>query len=41
MNLTGLAGGAVRPPLSGLQPAVEAELQTLMTEIGYLEAATR
>lgn len=41
MNLMGLAGGVVRPPLSGLQPAVDAELLALMTEIGYLEAATR
>jgi 5-dehydro-4-deoxyglucarate dehydratase len=41
MNVVGLAGGAVRPPLSGLDSAVEAELRALMAEIGYLEAATR
>jgi 5-dehydro-4-deoxyglucarate dehydratase len=41
MNLVGLAGGAVRPPLSGLAPAVDAELRTLMAEIGYLEATTQ
>jgi 5-dehydro-4-deoxyglucarate dehydratase len=40
MNLVGLAGGEVRPPLSGLQPEVAAELHELMAEIGYLEGAT-
>lgn len=38
MNLMGLAGGVVRPPLSDLRPEVLAELRTLMEEIGYLEA---
>ncbi len=41
MNLMGLAGGVVRPPLSGLRPEVEAELRGLMAEIGYLEAVAR
>ncbi len=41
MNLVGLAGGVVRPPLSGLRPEVEVELRTLMAEIGYLEAVAR
>jgi 5-dehydro-4-deoxyglucarate dehydratase len=37
MNLVGMAGGAVRPPLSNLRPEVEDELRTLMIETGYLE----
>jgi 5-dehydro-4-deoxyglucarate dehydratase len=41
MNLMGLAGGVVRPPLSGLRPEVDAELRTLMADIGYLEAVAR
>ena len=41
MNLMGLAGGVVRPPLSGLRPEVQAELHDLMAEIGYLKAVAR
>ncbi len=37
MSLMGLAGGVVRPPLSDLRPEVQAELRTLMEDIGYLE----
>jgi 5-dehydro-4-deoxyglucarate dehydratase len=39
MNLMGLAGGAVRPPLSDLEPEVERELVGLLTETHYLEGA--
>jgi 5-dehydro-4-deoxyglucarate dehydratase len=39
MNLMGLAGGVVRPPLSGLRSEVDAELRDLMVQIGYLEVA--
>jgi 5-dehydro-4-deoxyglucarate dehydratase len=39
MNLVGLAGGVVRPPLSGLQEAVRSELRALMEDIGYLKGA--
>jgi 5-dehydro-4-deoxyglucarate dehydratase len=38
MTLVGLAGGAVRPPLSNLRPEVEHELLGLLTETKYLEA---
>jgi 5-dehydro-4-deoxyglucarate dehydratase len=37
MNLMGLAGGSVRPPLSDLRPDVERELIDLLTETKYLE----
>jgi 5-dehydro-4-deoxyglucarate dehydratase len=37
MNLMGLAGGSVRPPLSGLEPEVERELVELLTQTAYLE----
>lgn len=37
MNLMGLAGGSVRPPLSDLQPDVERELVELLTATEYLE----
>jgi len=37
MNLMGLAGGSVRPPLSGLKPEVERELVELLTRTKYLE----
>jgi 5-dehydro-4-deoxyglucarate dehydratase len=37
MTLMGLAGGAVRPPLSNLRPEVQDELLTLLTETHYLE----
>jgi dihydrodipicolinate synthase/N-acetylneuraminate lyase len=37
MNLMGLAGGVVRPPLSDLRPEVERELFGLLTETNYLE----
>jgi 5-dehydro-4-deoxyglucarate dehydratase len=37
MNLMGLAGGSVRPPLSGLTPEVERELVELLTQTKYLE----
>jgi 5-dehydro-4-deoxyglucarate dehydratase len=37
MNLMGLAGGSVRPPLSGLKPEVERELVELLTQTKYLE----
>jgi 5-dehydro-4-deoxyglucarate dehydratase len=40
MTLMGLAGGEVRPPLSGLQPAVADELRALMVQIGYLKGGT-
>jgi 5-dehydro-4-deoxyglucarate dehydratase len=40
MNLMGLAGGAVRPPLSNLPPEVQQELVDLLTEINYLENAS-
>lgn len=39
MSCVGLAGGAVRPPLSNLQPDVEQELLELLTELGYLDVA--
>ena len=39
MNLMGLAGGVVRPPLSNLQPEVERELLGLLVETNYLEGA--
>jgi 5-dehydro-4-deoxyglucarate dehydratase len=39
MELMGLCGGAVRPPLSGLRPEVDAELRALMAEVGYLKGA--
>jgi 5-dehydro-4-deoxyglucarate dehydratase len=38
MNLVGLSGGAVRPPLSDLEPEVEAELVEILTQSEYLEA---
>jgi 5-dehydro-4-deoxyglucarate dehydratase len=41
MNLVGLAGGVVRPPLSGLPPEVGGELHALMTSIGYVEGPVR
>ena len=37
MNLVGLAGGAVRPPLSDLRHEVYDELVGLLKRIGYLE----
>lgn len=37
MNLMGLTGGSVRPPLSDLEPDVERELVELLTETKYLE----
>jgi 5-dehydro-4-deoxyglucarate dehydratase len=37
MTLLGLAGGAVRPPLSNLRPEVQDELRALLTETNYLE----
>jgi len=40
MSLMGLAGGAVRPPLSNLRPEVQEELLTLLTEANYLEGVT-
>jgi 5-dehydro-4-deoxyglucarate dehydratase len=39
MTLMGLAGGAVRPPLSDLRPEVRGELLELLTETEYLEGA--
>jgi 5-dehydro-4-deoxyglucarate dehydratase len=41
MNLVGLAGGAPRPPLSDLPPAVMAELRAVLEETKYLAAAVR
>jgi 5-dehydro-4-deoxyglucarate dehydratase len=41
MNLVGLAGGVVRPPLSSLPPDVLDELRGLLEESGYLEGAVR
>jgi 5-dehydro-4-deoxyglucarate dehydratase len=37
MNLVGLAGGSVRPPLSDLPPDVERELVELLSDTKYLE----
>ena len=37
MDLLGLVGGAVRPPLSQLSPEVHDELVELLTKSGYLE----
>ena len=37
MSLTGLSGGAVRPPLSPLSDPVQHELVQLMRTVGYLE----
>jgi 5-dehydro-4-deoxyglucarate dehydratase len=39
MTLMGLAGGAVRPPLSDLRPEVRHELVELLTETDYLEGS--
>jgi 5-dehydro-4-deoxyglucarate dehydratase len=39
MNMLGLSGGRVRPPLSDLPPDVRGELQHLLLETGYLEGA--
>ena len=39
MNLVGLAGGVVRPPLSSLRPDVETELLELLTKTNYVEGA--
>jgi len=39
MNLVGLAGGSVRPPLSDLHPDVERELVEVLSEAKYLEVA--
>lgn len=39
MNLLGLAGGSVRPPLSDLHPDIERELVELLSETKYLEVA--
>lgn len=39
MNLMGLAGGSVRPPLSNLRGEVEQELLELLTETSYVEGA--
>jgi 5-dehydro-4-deoxyglucarate dehydratase len=36
MNLLGLSGGRVRPPLSDLRPEVQDELRNLLIETGYL-----
>jgi 5-dehydro-4-deoxyglucarate dehydratase len=38
MTLTGLTGGAVRPPLSELSDAVQQELVELMHTVGYVES---
>lgn len=37
MNMVGLAGGAVRPPLSDLSPQAQEELTELLVRTGYLE----
>lgn len=39
MNLMGLAGGVVRPPLSNLQPEVERELAELLMDTNYMKDA--
>jgi 5-dehydro-4-deoxyglucarate dehydratase len=39
MNLLGLSGGRVRPPLSDLRPDVQDELRNLLIETGYLKGA--
>ncbi len=38
MNAVGLAGGAVRPPVTGLVPAVQDELSNLLRSAGYIDA---
>jgi 5-dehydro-4-deoxyglucarate dehydratase len=38
MSLTGLSGGAVRPPLTDLSDATASELARLMHRVGYLES---
>jgi 5-dehydro-4-deoxyglucarate dehydratase len=39
MNLVGLSGGAVRPPLSNLRTEVQEELRKLLIETSYLKGA--
>jgi 5-dehydro-4-deoxyglucarate dehydratase len=39
MNLMGLAGGVVRPPLSNLRPEVKHELAGLLMETNYVKGA--
>jgi 5-dehydro-4-deoxyglucarate dehydratase len=40
MNLLGLSGGRVRPPLSDLRSDVQAELRNLLIETNYLKGAS-
>ena len=39
MNLAGLCGGTVRPPLAEISPEDRIELESLMEEIGYIDFA--
>lgn len=39
MDLAGLCGGAVRPPLSGIAPEDRLQLRNLMEELGYIDWA--
>jgi dihydrodipicolinate synthase/N-acetylneuraminate lyase len=39
MNMLGLSGGRVRPPLSDLRPDVQEELRALLIETDYLKGA--
>jgi 5-dehydro-4-deoxyglucarate dehydratase len=39
MDLAGLCGGAVRPPLSEIAPEDQLQLRSLMEELGYIDCA--